>query len=285
MCATYSKISSRPAFSHSLTSSSSATVQHASLRFTPLSEYIFLTCITRHLIPRAPTKFSACLLFLHPTPLFEEKRHTRIVALVTNVEHPCRIHRPSARTGFASNDHPIYFLQVEVWYRTKKWLDGKKLDMRACFAKVVDTVDIIAILHGHTHPDIFRPRKITTHFKKPVCAFRQNLICVPVSSSHYAECFLDEVFRHLMMKQVTHGIDKDHLRFLPKQRSFNNLIMYRNFETILIAFRSHQVQPVRHSFGIAIDASGRYLGTAGNGVPRRLGPFYSRILRHLIRPL
>ena len=43
----------------------------------------------------------------YPTPLFEEKRNLRLLALISNGSDPFCLHWPCARAAFASYDHPI----------------------------------------------------------------------------------------------------------------------------------------------------------------------------------
>jgi hypothetical protein len=51
--------------------------------------------------------------FSYSTPLFEEKRNLRILALISNGSDPFCLHWPGAWTAFASNNHPIDAGQIE----------------------------------------------------------------------------------------------------------------------------------------------------------------------------
>jgi len=55
--------------------------------------------------------------------LLEEKRHTRLNALVANIKRPFGIHWPSAPTAFSADDNPIDAVKNKLANGRDKRLD------------------------------------------------------------------------------------------------------------------------------------------------------------------
>ena len=77
------------------------------------------------------------------------------------------------------------------------------------------------------------------------------------------------------MEQVAHRVDEDSLRFLPPEREFEGVFVGGELEAVSVVWLSHRLEAFGHAFGVAVPTPGAYLRTAGDGVPRRFGPFDS----------
>lgn len=60
-----------------------------------------------HLVERATANLAASKVLVHSAPLLEEEGHARVPALPEDRIDPLLAHGSRARTGFASNDHPV----------------------------------------------------------------------------------------------------------------------------------------------------------------------------------
>ncbi len=56
-------------------------------------------------------------------PLLEEKRHSRLLALVTNAHDPLPFYWPSAGSTFTTNDYPINATKIQHSQIFQEWLD------------------------------------------------------------------------------------------------------------------------------------------------------------------
>lgn len=84
---------------------------------------------------------------------------------------------------------------------------------------------------------------------------------------------LDKSERHVLMKQVTHGIDENRPRFFPCKGLFKRMFMKSQLESVSIIILAHGFQAFGHAFGVAEFAAGTDLGATRERVPSRLGPF------------
>jgi hypothetical protein len=64
--------------------------------------------------------------------LFEEKRHSRREALVADIPNPRCLDWPSARPGFATNNHPVDAIQWQIRDLPNERLDRKEADLSMC---------------------------------------------------------------------------------------------------------------------------------------------------------
>ena len=94
----------------------------------------------RHLIPGLAFQLAPGSALEDAAPLFEEKRDVRLPALVSNVAHPGRGHRPGVWTRLATDDHPVDIPQVKVTKGSQKWFERQELDLRVRVSQVVDPV-------------------------------------------------------------------------------------------------------------------------------------------------
>jgi len=65
-------------------------------------------------------------VFHHAAPLLEEERHALLDALISDAANPSRVHLASTRAAFATDDHPVDRLEIEVADILQEGLDGKE---------------------------------------------------------------------------------------------------------------------------------------------------------------
>lgn len=75
----------------------------------------------RHLVPSSSVKNPARSFLEGATPLLEEEGDFAFQTVVTDFSHPIRIHRPSTRSRFTTNDNPINSIQLNSRQRPQKW--------------------------------------------------------------------------------------------------------------------------------------------------------------------
>lgn len=88
-----------------------------------------------------------------------------------------------------------------------------------------------------------------------------------VSSSHNGKDSLNEIKRNLIVKKITHRIDEDHARFLPREGKTEGVGMGRGGKAVSVLRLPHLFEAKRHPFGVAVGAAEARFRTAGDGVP------------------
>ena len=107
-------------------------------------------------------------------------------------------------------------------------------------------------------------------------SFRKNLESVPTSLVHHLEDLHDEVIGHLLVKEVAHGIHKDHTRLTPRHRYEQRPRVDCDLEAVPVLRLAHGLEPSGHSFSVAVLAANAELRAAGYRVPRSFRPFNAR---------
>ena len=115
----------------------------------------------RHLVPRPAVQFPPGFLLPNPSPLLEEERDVTIHALLSDVFDPYRVHGPGAKAGLPADDDPVDVSKVYFPQGAEERLEGQELGDGAGLPEVIDPVEVVLVLHGHAHPDVFPPRKNT----------------------------------------------------------------------------------------------------------------------------
>ena len=69
---------------------------------------------------------------------------------------------------------------------------------------------------------------------------REHLELVPVRPAHRAEDQLDVLKRHLVVKQVAHGIHEDALRLLPSQWQIQRIRVGGESEAVFVLALAHR---------------------------------------------
>ena len=87
--------------------------------------------------------------------------------------------------------------------------------MSGDFSQLIDSESVIFILNADTHPSVFRPFNLVREFEKTLRSFCQDLELVPVCPTDDAKDLTNELQGDLLMEEIAHGVDKDHLWLLP----------------------------------------------------------------------
>ncbi len=95
---------------------------------------------------------------------------------------------------------------------------------------------------------------------------------MPVRFGHDGKNILDKRYRHIVVKEIAHGIDEDDARSLPAQRLIERFGMESQAETISILIETHRLEPQRHAFGVAMRAAGTDLIATGERIPGGFSP-------------
>ncbi len=109
---------------------------------------------SRELIPFLAFKQPAASLGRTAAPLLEEKCDARMNTLITDVDYPCLIHRPRARTALATDNHPVNAAEVEFADRRKKRLDREEADANICALQVRNARCRLSVLNRDAKPNV-----------------------------------------------------------------------------------------------------------------------------------
>src|SRR5207249_8608531 len=110
--------------------------------------------------------------------------------------------------------------------------------------------------------------------------------------NHYVEYSADERLGHGIMKEITHGVDKDGASPRPPKRGINKILVYGHSKArprrtrvpvVLILGLPHGLKALGERERIAVVTAGRRAVAARGWVPRNLGPL-DRTSRHGHRP-
>src|SRR5581483_6398225 len=97
---------------------------------------------------------------------------------------------------------------------------------------------------------------------------------------HRLEDALDIRKGNVVVEQVAHGVDEDHLRPTPAPRHIEQVRMQGYFKTIAVTVSPHCLKTTGHTFCIAVLATLADLGTSRHGIPGHLRPLNVRLCRH-----
>lgn len=89
-----------------------------------------------------------------------------------------------------------------------------------------------------------------------------------VGTAHGVKDTLNVLKRHLIVKEITHGIDKNETRPLPFKWCFEYVRMEGNLEAVSVLGHPYCLQPSRHPLGVAVLTPGTDFVAAGDRVPR-----------------
>lgn len=103
-------------------------------------------------------------------------------------------------------------------------------------------------------------------------SLRQHLVDVPVRRLHGVEHPLDVFPRHVLVKEVAHGVDEDEARATPALRLLHARRAKGEVEPLLVGMSDDAPEPLREPLGIAVVAPGAELGAARHRVPGALRP-------------
>jgi len=163
---------------------------------------------------------------------------------------------------------------------SKEWLAGEEPNSGRDVLEIIHSKEHPFIFNAHAHPHILRPGKEGGEFAKLSTAFGQYLKDVLRASHHGVEDTLNELKRHVLMEDVTHGVHKDHSRPRPSERRLQEVFMECHRESVSIPGHPHRLKAFGESFGITVLAALTDLAAPGHRIPGHLGPFDGRFCRH-----
>ena len=211
------------------------------------------------------------------SPLLKEEIDTCPAAHIPDFQDPLLFHGACMRATFPSNDDPRYTFEVNISHWPQKRLNRQKTDWHRRHLKVPHSRGCHVIFDRHPAPDVPRrcgravpPLQIVLHQRAP---FREHLIYVPVSIFHDGENAIDERLRYVFVEQVTHRIDEDSTRSLPRQRLPEAFWSKREIKPIFERMSGCPAKPLGKPFGVAVVASTGDFGATRHRVPGCVGPF------------
>src|SRR3989338_952437 len=151
-------------------------------------------------------------------------------------------------------------------------------------AKIVDPPGILLVLNTQTHPNILRPVDEPVELAQIIRALRKDLKLVPIGAAYDVKHLKEIGYRHVLVKQVTHRVDEDTLRFPPLQRKVQHVGLKRQLEAITVIPLPHSLQTLCNAFGITVLTAGTDFDTSCDRIPGGLRPFNRGIRAHLQPP-
>lgn len=127
------------------------------------------------------------------------------------------------RPTLAPRDEPVDAREVQSLKRTEQRFSGDEPDRRRNGSQRVGTMDELAILDRHAHPDVHWPIEPSAEFSQALMTFGQDLKDVPVRATHDGEHLSDEVHRHIFVEEIAHRVDKDRSRSPPSEWDLETL--------------------------------------------------------------
>src|SRR5215211_2973862 len=135
-------------------------------------------------------------------------------------------------------------------------------------AEVVDAMGVVLIFDRHAHPHVLRPIKFGSELQQPLMALSEHLEDVPIAFRHDLEDLLQEVQGHLLMEQVTHGVDEYATWLTPAPRFIQAFGVKREVKAIWEVL----VKAFGDGLGVAVFAARAYLVAPDGRVPGLVRP-------------
>src|SRR5205823_3515775 len=89
------------------------------------------------------------------SPLLEEERNPRGLALLANGNHPFLFQRTRTGAALTTDDGPLDATQIELAQTLKQWLDGEKANRSGSISQMSDAGHaVFAIFDAYTPPDV-----------------------------------------------------------------------------------------------------------------------------------
>lgn len=160
--------------------------------------------------------------------------------------------------------------QVVGW--PDQWFTRKEAHPRGYLTEITDAVIHLIVFHTDSHPDVGCPLELVIEGFQALAAFGEYLERVLRTVVHRPERALNKLGRHGLVKEVTHGIDKNKARRTPSPWGVKQIFVQRHLESIVVTHIAHRLQPARHPFGVAVRAAITNLGATRDRIPCGLSP-------------
>ena len=232
--------------------------------------------------PSSPRPVASCS---SPPHCLKKNATPARAALVADVDHPGRVHRPARRAGLAADDHPVDAARSRSGSGPSSGSSERNLTCARVGRRSSMRWTIPRVLDAHAHPDVRRPRQLGA----PAPRSRSARL---VSTWNWCQCALRITSNAAWMKASGTSswnrslieFTKIGLRPLPPQRQIEHLRLERELEAVHVVGLPHRLQPPRHALGVAVRAARAHLVAAGDRVPRGFGPFNRRAGGHQTAP-
>ena len=168
---------------------------------------------------------------------------------------------------------------------SRRRFDREESGLSWCLAEVIDAGKTIAfILNADSPPDMWstccKAELSVQQFAHPFCPFCQYLIGMPVRYVHDTSYRDDVVIWDGLLKQVTHGVHKDHFGLRPSERIIELFWHETNIKSLFVGVTGNATKAFRKSLSIAVFTTGADFQTPSNGIPRGIGPLNLRFSTH-----
>src|SRR5262249_28453988 len=107
---------------------------------------------------------------------------------------------------------------------------------------------------------------------QPFRAFGEDLVGVPVCELHDTDDGKDVIVWHILVEQVAHRVNKDHLRGMPTQWLGKFLGDKSEVEPLLVRVTWDSPETLSERFGIAVNTTWTDLCAPSDRVPGCIGP-------------
>ena len=225
-------------------------------------------------------------MLANASPLFEEKRDLLLSALAPDVHDPVLLHRPSMRSAFPSDDHPVDASEIQRTEILEERLDRQEPYNSGRVAKNRDPwYSVFPILNAHAKPHV-REAAHPAQFgleqaAHTLLAFRQHLINVPVSAAHGVAHRRDVLRRHTFVEQVAHRVDEDLPRSTPRERLLQLVVDHTQVEPVFERVSRDPAEALSERFRVTELATRTDLGASTHRVPGRVRPLNGRAVAHM----
>ena len=216
-------------------------------------------------------------MLANASPLFEEKRDLLLSALAPDVHDPVLLHRPSMRSAFPSDDHPVNANEIQRTEILEERLDRQEPYNSGRVAKNRDPwYSVFPILNAHAKPHV-REAAHPAQFgleqaAHTLLAFRQHLINVPVRAAHGVAHRRDVLRRHTFVEQVAHRVDEDLPRSTPRERLLQLVVDHTQVEPVFERVFRDAAEALSERFRVTELATRTDLGASTHRVPGRVRP-------------
>jgi hypothetical protein len=108
--------------------------------------------------------------------------------------------------------------EIHLWKGSEEWFNREKSDVSIDPSKVIYATQVLVALHADTHPNVWGPPNQGGKLRQSIRSLGEYLEPMPVSLSHDPEHPLNELNGHVLVEEITHGVDEDSLGLLPTKR-------------------------------------------------------------------
>ena len=234
-------------------------------------------------------EFSAAGLGGAASPLLEEEGYVRCSALVAEVAHPGRVHRPGVGAALSASDQPVDRGEVQFRQGSEQGLGADEPHQCRHGAQVIYPEGVAVVLDAHAHPDVGRPVQAGCQRGEPLRALGEYLVGVPGCVGHDLEHPPDEIQRHLWVEQIAHRVHEHKPRRPPPVGCVQGFLMQGQGEAgaagpripvVPVLGQPHCLEALGERERVAVVAPRRDPVATRGGIPGRVSPLDARPVAH-----